>query len=203
MRTVNHTAVVDGQKCSACSFCVRICPVAAIKLEKRGEKHLAVIGENECLDCKLCFTGCPEYAITMVERPAPMRVGTDMAGISEAAVAKICETAHMYPDQVICCCHRVQAKEIAAAILLGAKTPEDISRQTGARTGCGVLCITGIIRLLKAAGIELAEASGYQWYNIEMSLWDIPPEVQQKYSQYYVTEDLRDVNHVFPGGRQQ
>ena len=58
--------------------------------------------------------------------------------------------AHMYPDQVICYCHRVQAKEIAAAILQGARTPEDISRLTGARTGCGTLCITGMIRLLKS-----------------------------------------------------
>ncbi len=200
MRTVNQIAVVDEQKCTGCSFCARICPAVAIRLEERGDRRLAVIDEKGCLDCKLCFTGCPEYAISMVERSKPMSVGTDMAGVSQAAVVKICEAAHMYPDQVICCCHRVQAKEIAAAILKGANSPEDVSRATGARTGCGVLCIAGAIRLLKAAGVNLVRPSGYQWYGIDVSIWQITPELKEKYPEYYLTEDLRHINKLFPGG---
>ena len=198
MRTVSKLAVVDEQKCTGCAVCVNICPVEAIWLEKQGKKQRAVIDEQGCLDCKLCFNRCPEYAVTMVERDTPLTVGVDMAGVSEEAVAKICEAAHTYPDQVICYCLRVQAKEIAAAILRGAKTPEDISRASGARTGCATLCITGMIRLLRAAGIELTKAPGYQWYGIEASIWEISPELQQKYAQYYLADDLRAVNEVFP-----
>lgn len=201
MRIVNELAVVEEQKCNGCSICARICPVEAIRLEKRGKKRLAVVDADACLDCKLCFTRCPEYAIHMAERDAPLKVGVDMSAISEAEVTLICESAHMYPDQVICYCHRVLAREIAAAILQGAKTPEDLSRATGARTGCGTLCITGMIRLLKAAGIELARAPGDQWYGLKLSIWDIPPEVRQKYAQYFLNDDLRAVEAVFPKGK--
>jgi Fe-S-cluster-containing hydrogenase component 2 len=193
--------VVDGQKCNACTICAKICPVEAIRMEKRGQKRLAVVNEQACLDCKLCFARCPVYAIRMAERPTPIQIGTVVSGASEKAIAKICEAAHTYPDQVICYCHRVQAKEIAAAILQGARTPEDVSRATGARTGCGTLCITGIIRLLQAADIELTKAPGYQWYGTKISIWDISPEIRQRYPEYYLAEDLQAINEVFPGGK--
>lgn len=202
MRTANRLAVVDEQKCSGCGICVKICPVEAICLEKKGNKHLAVIDEQGCLDCTLCFTRCPEYAISMVARDTPLTVSVDMADVSEEAVTRICKTAHMYPDQVICYCHRVQAKEVAAAILRGAKTPEDVARASGARTGCATLCIGSVIRLLRAIGIKLIKAPGYQWYGVEASIWNITPELLQKYPQYYLTDDLDAVNAVFPAPSQ-
>lgn len=203
MRTVRNLAVVDELRCTACAICVRICPVAAITLEKPGEKWLAVIDERKCLDCRLCVTRCPKYAVATVERAEPIEVGTATGSAAEEAVSRICRSAHMYPDQVVCYCHRVQAREIAAAILQGAQTPEDVSLATGARTGCGTLCITGVIRLLRAAGIALAKAPGYQWYGIKASIWEVPPGLQTKYPQYYLAEDLRDINKVFPGGQEQ
>ena len=57
MRTVTKMAVVDERKCNACCFCINICPVVAIHLEKRAGRSLAVVDETDCLDCKLCFTG--------------------------------------------------------------------------------------------------------------------------------------------------
>ena len=109
----------------------------------------------------------------------------------------------MYPDQVVCFCHRVQAKEVVAAILKGAETPEEISRATGVRTGCGVLCITGIIRLLKAAGIRLEKAPGYQWYGTEVSIWTIPEEVRRNIRCFTLKEDLQAINDLFPGGKER
>lgn len=200
LRTVYKVAVVDEQKCTACATCVMICPVEAIRLKKVREKKLAAIDEQRCLDCTLCMLRCPEEAVRMVRRKTPLRVGVDTTAVSQDEIARICHAAHMYPDQVICYCHRVQAKEAAAAILLGAKTPEDIARSTGARTGCGVLCITTVIRLLKAAGIELTRAPGYQWYSTDISIWNLPKELQEKYKQYYIAEDLRSINGLFPGG---
>ena len=107
----------------------------------------------------------------------------------------------MYPDQVVCYCHRVEAKEIVAAILGGAKTPEEVAQKTGARTGCGVLCITEVIRLLRAAGLELGKAPGYQWYNLKVDIWTISPEIRQKYPQFYLESDRNALDKIFPGGK--
>ena len=192
--------MVDRQKCTGCATCMRICPVEAINLEEGNSKKTALIDAQRCLDCTICMLRCPEDAVRMVKRKTPMRVGVDITAVSQDEIARICHAAHMYPDQVICYCHRVQAKEVAAAILLGAKTPEDIARTTGARTGCGVLCITTVIRLLKAAGIELTKAPGYQWYSTDISIWNLPKTLQEKYKQYYIAEDLRSINALFPGG---
>ena len=200
MRTVNKVAVVDGEKCTACGTCVGLCPVEAIVLAKQAKKRSAAVDETMCLACTICMTRCPEHAISMAKRESPLQVGVDMSGVSKKEIARICQNAHMLPEQIICYCHRVQAQEVAAAILQGAQTPEDIARATAARTGCGVLCITGIIRLLRAAGVDLTEAPGWQWYGLELSVWEVSPEIIQKYSQYYLAEDLRDVNRVFPGG---
>jgi bacterioferritin-associated ferredoxin len=115
-------------------------------------------------------------------------------------IREICYKAHMYPDQVVCYCQRIQAKEIVAAILAGARTPEEVSQRTGARTGCGVLCITGVLRTLRAAGIHLGTAPGWQWYDLATTIWNIPAEGVKKYPAYNIEEDLRTINSMFPGG---
>jgi ferredoxin len=196
-------AKVDKEKCNACSTCVKVCPVEAIRLEKQRKKTFATVDVQRCYGCTICISRCPTQAIEREERKSPLEVGVNASDVSEETVKQICETAHMYPDQVVCFCHRVQAKEVVAAILKGAETPEEISRATGVRTGCGVLCITGIIRLLKAAGIRLEKAPGYQWYGTEASIWDIPEEVRRKYPMYFVSEDLLAINDLFPGGKQR
>jgi bacterioferritin-associated ferredoxin len=129
-----------------------------------------------------------------------MTIGVDVDAVPAEKIAAICHAAHLFPDQIICGCTRVQAKEIAAAILLGARTPEDVARMTGARTGCTVLCISGVIRLLRGAGIELKKAPGYQWYSSLVTIWDLPPELARKYPEYYVAEDRELLDKVFPGG---
>jgi len=200
MRIVNQVAVIDEEKCTGCGTCVKLCPVEAISLEKKAGKRLAFVDNEICLACTICFSRCPEHAVKMVKRESPLRVGVDIEAVSEKEIAEICQAAHMLPEQIVCYCHRVTAREIAAAIIQGAKTPEDISRATAARTGCGVLCISGVIRLLRAAGIELNKAPGYQWYGAKVAIWDIPLELQKKYPEYYLAEDLRDMDNLFSGG---
>jgi bacterioferritin-associated ferredoxin len=158
------------------------------------------IDEDSCQGCTICATRCPEHAIAMIGRERALFVGIQV-GKASAEIAEICRKAHMYPDQVICYCHRVQAKEIVAAILEGAKTPEEVSIRTGARTGCGVLCITGMIRLLQGAGLELGRAPGCQWYGKPITIWDIPPEIARKYPQYYLESDRKVMDTIFPGGK--
>lgn len=203
MRVVNQLARVDEKKCNACSTCVKVCPVEAIQLEKRKKRTLAAVDDQRCLGCTICISICPRQAIERVQRKSPLQVGVSTDDVSQPTVKEICEAAHMYPDQVICYCHRVPAKEVVAAILKGAKSPEGISRATGVRTGCGVLCISSTIRLLRAAGIRLDKAPGYQWYGTEVSIWTIPEEVQKKYPMFYLEEDLQAINDLFPGGKER
>jgi ferredoxin len=196
---------VDGKKCTGCETCARICPVVAISVVNVEGHRVAKIEQDECQACGICATRCPQHAICLEERCSPLEVGMDAGKISGGEeIAAICHKAHMYPDQVVCFCHRIQAKEIAAAILSGADTPEKVAKMTGARTGCGVLCITGVIRLLQAAGIELRQAPGYQWYGKMATIWEIPEKVMQKYGkQYYLAEDQEKMNELFPGGESE
>lgn len=203
-RIVTQLAVVDRQKCTGCKTCVQICPVAAIKLKKEEGKPKAIIDKKYCQACTICMTRCPEIAITMKLRSSPLKIGIEVSQASSKEVAMICHKAHMYPDQIVCYCHRIQAKEVAAAILSGAKTPEQVARMTGVRTGCTTLCITAVIRLLRAAGLEMDRAPGYQWYGKTVSIWDLPEEVMQKYDkEYYLIRDRKDLDEIFPGGGHQ
>lgn len=199
MKTVYQVALVDQENCSGCGICSRICPVLAIKMEKIDGKRLALVDEQRCQACTICATRCPNHAISMASRAFPICVGVKVDDVTKE-VKDICRAAHMYPDQIVCYCHRIQAKEIVTAILEGAKTPEEVAQKTGARTGCGVLCITGVIRLLRAAGVELGKAPGYQWYGIKAFIWDIPQDIMLKYPQYYLVEDREAINRIFPGG---
>ena len=203
MQSVMKVAVVDEEKCSACSTCIQLCPVEAVRLDKSGKKPVARVDDRACLACTLCMTRCPEHAVAVQDREAPLYFGINPADAPQKAVETLCRAAHMFPGQVICYCRRIQAKDVAAAILLGAKTPEDISRATGVRTGCGVLCITAVFRLMKAASVMPGKAPGHQWYGAYLSIWDIPPDIIKKYPEYYLAEDLKAMNHVFPGGESQ
>lgn len=202
LQPVNKLAVVDKEKCSACMTCVKICPVEAITIEKTDERPAAHVDDQQCLACTICMSRCPEHAVVMTEREEPIYFGVNADEVPQEEIAKICLEAHMFPEQIICYCRRVQARDVAAAILMGAKTPEAVSRATGVRTGCGVLCITTVLRLLKAAGLGLDKAPGYQWYGTYLSIWDLSPEILEKYPEYYLADDLQAMNRVFPGGRE-
>lgn len=90
----------------------------------------------------------------MVKREEPFTVGVDVSRFDGAKILALCEKAHFHPQQVLCYCVGVRAEEVAAAILDGADTPEEISSRTGIRTGCTIECIQPILRLLEAAGIQ-------------------------------------------------
>lgn len=200
MKTVNRMAVVHDELCNGCGACSRVCPVIAIDFKKAEVGRKAFVDIEICQGCNICVSRCPQKAMTLEPRSEFKNIGISDI-VVDKAIEELCEAAHMYPEQVVCFCHRVQAKEIAKAVLLGAKTPEDVSRMTGARAGCGVLCITGVIRLLQAAGVELAKAPGNQWYGKMATIWEIPEAVMEKYGkQYYLKDDQEYMKKMFPGG---
>ena len=53
-------AVVKADDCVACSACVDVCPVEAIKVN-----DVAVIDANECTDCGTCVDECPQECIKL------------------------------------------------------------------------------------------------------------------------------------------
>jgi NAD-dependent dihydropyrimidine dehydrogenase PreA subunit/bacterioferritin-associated ferredoxin len=200
MRIVSQIAVVDTELCNGCGMCTKVCPTLAITVIGPKRQQKASVEEDACMACGFCTVRCVTEAIILRSRPVPLVPSANPAGVAAEEVETICHAAHMYPDQIVCDCSRVYAKEIAAAILQGARTPEEIARRTGARTGCGVLCISGVIRLLRGAAIELGKAPGYQWSGSRVSIWNVPPEVMRKYPEYYLAQDRELLDKVFPGG---
>jgi Fe-S-cluster-containing hydrogenase component 2 len=178
MKKVTKYAVIDLEKCNGCKTCYYICPVLAIRMENKK----ASLIKEKCMGCGNCEQRCPQYAITMVPLSEPFLVGLYMNKFDQSKIMDICMKAKFHPDQVICFCTGTRAAEIAAAIIEGAQSPEEVSLKTGARTGCKVLCIEPILRLLRAAGIEPRKPNGYQWTGITSTLWEISEEVKKKYA---------------------
>ena len=194
LRIVNTRAQVNKELCNGCTICEKVCPTLSITV---GKNRLAVVNELTCTGCGNCEERCPEYAISLVPiKPKLLQV--DWTRAPRERVFEVCRKAHMHPQEVICYCTGTRAREIAASILLGARTPEKISRQTGVRTGCTVECIEPILRLLAAAGVKLGKAPGYQWYGLTSTAWDLPEEVVKnpEYKKFYFDEDRRLLDRI-------
>jgi bacterioferritin-associated ferredoxin len=115
-----------------------------------------------------------------LETPHVVKVEVE-AEIRDEARA-ICSRADINPESIVCICTSTRAREIAAAIVKGAGNPEEVSRATGARTGCGVLCIEPIFRLLQAAGLSLeSPLQSDVWYPTVPNIWDLEEAVTEKY----------------------
>ena len=50
---------VDVEKCTGCGFCVRDCPVEAVRLQKKK----AVIDQDKCTECGVCLRVCENDAV--------------------------------------------------------------------------------------------------------------------------------------------
>ncbi|MEM2110950.1 MAG: 4Fe-4S binding protein [Candidatus Bathyarchaeia archaeon] len=194
MRIVNMIAKVNLDACSGCGICERVCPVNAIKMINR----VPVRDEEKCMGCGLCESRCPNFAVTMVQRSELKIVKVDPRQVDQNKLVEICLNAKLHPKQIICFCTRTRAEEVAAAILKGAKSPEEVSHMTGVRTGCKVECIQPILRLLEAAKIVPKPPRGWQWYGKIMTVWDIPKEVERKYSRFgfYFNDDVRVLDKI-------
>lgn len=195
MKVVNLVVKVDTQKCIGCKTCEKVCPVLAIRVSDK----LAVVDEDKCRGCANCEQRCPEYALVMAKREKLLVVGVDVNQVPYEKVADLCRKAKFHPEQLICYCTATRADEVAAAILLGAKSPEEISLVTGVRTGCNVECIQPMLRMLEAAGITPEPPKdGWQWYGRTPTVWEIPEEVKKKYNKrgFYFDDDIKLLDDV-------
>jgi len=186
MKKVTLLAEVQNEICKGCKICEKVCPVLAIKVVDKKAK----VDSDACRGCASCEQRCPFYAIKMVKREVPLEIGVDVTKFDQDEIRKLCEKAHLNPQQVLCYCVGVRAEEVAAALLIGAKTPEEVSSMTGIRTGCSIECIQPLLRMVEAAGIELVpNPDGWQWYGVTPTAWTIPEEVKEKYGSFYFEED--------------
>ncbi len=153
----------------------------------------AIIDETLCIACGNCVQRCIVDAIVMdkLEEQRILQVSIDDLPASQ--VDGLCIKAGMNPSQVICYCTGTRAEEVAAAIIKGASSPEEISLETGLRGGCTVFCLQPALRLLEAHGVfAVPPEGGWQWYGRTPTLAEIPDEVKAKYSKlgFHFDEDL-------------
>ncbi len=58
MQNYEHSVLLDIDKCTGCTTCLRHCPTEAIRI-RNGH---AVINSNRCIDCGECIRVCPQKA---------------------------------------------------------------------------------------------------------------------------------------------
>ena len=69
----------------------------------------------------------------------------------------------------------------------------------GARTGCTVLCIQSIVKLLEASGQTVKPGETHQCYGKTFTLWDLDASLKKKYegTGYHFDEDIEMIEKVF------
>ena len=187
MRTVRFMAQVDEEKCKGCGTCQISCPTEAITIAKKK----AVVDVEKCLACPNCTDRCPEGAMELVRRPVPKRLYVDPSEVDQKELKELCLKANLHPHQWGCMCNGTRVREVAAAVLKGAKTLEEIALMTGIRSGCTVYCVQHMLRLLKAHGVEVEKPKTHRWYDSTQTIWELPLEVQEKYPGHFFWEDKK------------
>lgn len=186
MVEIKFLAQVDPERCIGCSGCENVCPTEAIAVVEK----MAVVDPEKCVACPNCIGVCPEDAIKKVPRSTPLRFGINWLDVDQEQLVDLCKKAHLHPHQWLCLCTATRVREGAAAVLKGAKTPEEIALMTGTRSGCTVYCFQTMLRLLKAHGVEVVPPKqGYRWYDSTQTLWDVPEDVIKKYPGHFLEED--------------
>lgn len=187
MRTVKFFAQVDEQKCTGCGTCQIVCPTEAAKVIKKR----AVIDKEKCVSCPNCSQSCPENAIAMIRRSMPKKLGVDSTEVDQTELRELCLKAKLHPHQWGCMCTGTRVREVAAAVLKGAKTLEEIALMTGIRSGCTAYCVQHMLRLLKAHGVAVKAPRGHRWYDSTQTIWELPRKVQQKHPGHFFEEDKK------------
>lgn len=201
MKVVNVHAKVNMERCRGCKTCALVCPTYAIKVKKKEGKIEVQIDEKLCVGCWNCEQRCPEYAIEMVSC-SPYLLETDPSKFDHLQIETLCQKARYHPKQVVCYCTASRAEELAAAILNGAKTPDQLVLATGVGSGCGIECNQTIQRFLWAAGLEyIRPKESYQWYGRTITAWEVSQEINKKYPIFRFKEDRQLFDRIIMAGK--
>ena len=127
----------------------------------------------------------------MVRREVLRTLYVDPTEVDQKELRELCLKARLHPHQWGCMCNATRVREVAAAVLKGAKTMEEIALMTGIRSGCTAYCVQHMLRLLKAHGVKLKEPKSPRWYDATQTLWELPKDVQEKYPGHFFEEDKK------------
>ena len=185
MAKIAFVAGLDAEPCTGCRLCDIVCPSGAISMERRK----AVIDDDACIGCGRCVDRCPEDIMWMTPRSEPLTKTVSLSDVDAAAVDALLLRAGLDADVSVCVCTLTPASEIAAAVVKGATTLEQVSEMTGMRSGCGIYCVAPALRLLHAAGADMTPPRGHRWYPCTVALWDLPAEVTERYPDSFVEVD--------------
>lgn len=205
-KIIRMVAEILAENCTGCRLCTFVCPTAALTMRPRGEneegpgRYIAELPKPElCLNAQNCLEICPDDAIVMNKLDQPFTVGVDPSTEDPEKIAELCLMAGQLPDARICFCTETTAAELAAAILQGADTPEELAIRTGGRTGCAEICQQPTLRLLAAAGhgdTDHNPPRAFQWYGLTGNLMEnldenleVPQELLDEYPQYPLEKD--------------
>ena len=193
--TTSAIVQISEEACVGCTRCVNVCPSEALAMEGR----LAVLDEPKCVGCFKCLEACIPYnAISIRRDPNPRQLGVPAERWDRPEVIELCAMARFAPEQAICMCTSTSAAEVAAAIIDGVREPEELTLATGVRAKCGMWCLTPVMRLLAAHGVEIERtAKDYRIYadgdGTEVAIWTIPDDVADRYPEYRLRESLEAV----------
>lgn len=189
MKTINYEIKIIDDNCTGCYYCERACPTGAITMIGPRKSALAVVDNSRCIACTRCIDVCDDDAMLLVERAEPVVVGFDASGSDPVAVAALCLAADMELKQVVCFCSATAAAEVAAAILAGHETFEDLAVITGVQSGCLMYCSVTLRRLLLAHGTQAPSGSKVRRYECEQGILDIPAELAERYPLFGIAEE--------------
>jgi Fe-S-cluster-containing hydrogenase component 2 len=192
MKAVKYKIDVIEENCTGCYLCEHICPTGAIVMEGPKSAALAVVDNDKCVACFRCVDICDDDALLAPEREEPLVFGTDPKSADKAAILALCDRAGIDPNLMACTCSSTGVREIAAAILNGAHTMQDVALQTGSQSGCLMYCFAPIHRLLST---HLGEApkppQKNKWYDTSYVLFDVSDEVAQRHPKFYLAEEIQ------------
>lgn len=196
MKTVRVQAQVDSERCKGCRTCQMVCPVYAIDIKKVDGNKRSIVDYDLCVGCWNCEQRCTEHAIAMVSCE-PFDLETEITKFDYDQIAALCRRAHFHPKQIVCYCTATRAEELAASILDGASSPDQVVRACGVGSGCGIECNQTIMRFLEAAQKTFERPKwSNQWYGRTATVWDVPDEIKRKHAGFCFDKDKELLDRI-------
>ena len=188
MAQLNLVADLDREGCTGCNWCDIACPSGAITMSERK----AYITDERCIGCGYCVDRCPEDVMWMTKRDEPLKVPVTLPLDEQvqADALALLEKARVEPTAPLCPCSGSLSLPAAAAIVMGAKTLEDVSAMTGIRGGCKIYCVAPTLRMLKAAGYEVENKKGFRIYDHDLAMVDLEGSELDGEEGSWLKEDL-------------
>lgn len=186
MNTIRFGIEVIDENCTGCYRCERVCPTEAIVMVGPKTAALAVVDNGKCIACMRCIDSCDDDALRTINRGEPVVNELDGSQLDHEAVKELCRAADMAPSHLVCPCAGTSAQEIAAMILQGADTYEEVSLGIGVQSGCLMYCSVPLRRLLTAGTGDARTGATIRRYPSDQSLMDIDPELDAWYPLFNV-----------------